>query len=305
MNTSSPHRLTWISLILLATSTACGARQGNRAVRAESPTLTAGVGGEDEPAKASQARGVNSSTIAAGARRPDLDLESGRPTPRPTTPQERADQRLPRELTDRVAPHLIEPASQVHSVEVLASAPPGAAPLDAILVKVLASGGQIDSYVLVLDERGGLKARLPRAVAAGPHTLRIGALSIPLDEPEGWKGIASGATDPVLAGAVLRLGAMLARDQLLLASKEGWEALGQEGDTRLVGVCQEGDCSPGEVPSGIFEAPEQFSIVESLPLTLEGWSMEGETWRGITKIAVVTPLGRTSILRVGLQGRLP
>ena len=303
MNTRPPHRLTWISLTLMAT--ACGSRQENRDVRAESPTLTAGVGSAGEPAATSQPRKASPSVIAAGAPRPDLYPEGGKPTPRPTTSQERARQRLARDLTERAAPHLIEPESQLHGVQVLASAPPGAAPIDALLVKVLARGGQIDSYVLLLDEEGTLRARLPRAVAAGPHAIRIGALNIPLDMPEAWEGIASGTTDPAIAGAVLRLGAMLARDRLPIAAQKGWESLEKEGDTRLLGVCQERDCRPGEVPDGIFEAPERFRVVESLPLTLEGWSTEGETWRGIAKFAVVTPPGLASVLRVGLRGRLP
>jgi hypothetical protein len=42
-----------------------------------------------------------------------------------------------------------------------------------------------------------------------------------------------------------------------------------------------------------------------MPATLEGWTTQDSTWRGIARIPVITAQGTSLILRIGLQGRLP
>ena len=306
---SKPYlRIIWLCVTALAACNSGGSKQGNRSVTPGEQTQVHGVGQQaalNTPTKRS------SSGLPAIISNAPTPLDQGsqdKLTPKPTTQQDRSQGRLTKPLTSRVQPHLKDPASKLFGVRLLASAPPGATPLDALLVQTMTTGGQLDSFVLLLDENDALVARLPRAVSDGLHALRIGALSIPLNAPLTWQGIASGEVDPTVAGAVLRLGGMLARDRLLEAAKSGWDANQQNNDpsVQVLGVQPESISLPGEVPSGgPMEVPQKFRVEKSMPATLEGWSSAKDTWRGIARFRVITDQGMAVVLRVGLQGRLP
>jgi len=298
-------RFLWLAAALLAACPAGGSKGEIRAI----PTGDGGAGPDQGSSQTTEPDGKrHGPPIVSGAPDPRAPSPGDKPTPKPTTPEDRALERLAKPLTTRVQPHLEVPADQLHGVRLLASAPPTAPPLDALLVQVFAQPGQLETFVLLLDGDDSLIARLPRALPDGPHALRIGALSIPLNAPHTWRGIAAGEVDPAVAGAVLRLGAMVARDHLLAAAEKGW-GQGEQNhdlDVLVLGVQPDSISLPGEVPAGApIGVPETFSVGKSMTATLEGWSTQGNTWRGIARIPVITAEGTSLILRIGLQGRLP
>ncbi|HIG86765.1 MAG TPA: hypothetical protein EYQ25_06970 [Planctomycetes bacterium] len=308
MESKPDPRILWLCVTALAACNAGGSKQGNRSVTAGEQTQM--QDGKQQAALNTPPDRSSPGLTPITSNAPTPLTQSGqiKLTPKPTTQQHRAQARLTKHLTSRVLPHLKVPASELYGVRLLASAPPAATPLDALLVQVLTTEGQLDSFVLLLDENDVLVARLPRAISDGLHALRIGALSIPLNAPLTWQGIASGEVDPTVAGAALRLGAILARDRLLEAAQNGWDTSQQNNNLAVLvlGVQPETISLPGEVPSdGPMGVPQKFRVEESMPPTLEGWSSEGNTWRGIARFQVIIDQGTALVLRVGLQGRLP
>lgn len=296
-----PHLL--IPLLVMGACQGTADQQGNRAL----PThqVKEATPSTKDPAFRSFGGMV---TVASNApTREGLPPSSGA-TPLPTTAEERAQSRLDESLTTRVLPHMHGPPSQLHAVQLLASAPPPSPGLDAILVQTIDGGGQIQSSVFLLDEQGTLVARLPRALADGPHALRIGALRVPLAASNAWQGIANGEIDPIVAGSVLRLGTLVAQDHLRVAAEDGWAAADKTApaEVLILGIKPDDLCSLEEVPTGRSkEAPTSFRVDSSLPPTLEGWSTSQGIWRGIAQIRIVKSPEQSLILRVGLQGRLP
>lgn len=292
----------WLAVVVLAACPAGGSKAGIR-------QMPKGAGPDQGSSQTTEPLEKRHSTpIVSGAPDPDAPDPGDKPTPKPTTTQDRALERLAKPLTARVQPHLEVPADQLHGVRLLASAPPTAPPLDALLVQVFSKAGQLETFVLLLDGDDSLIARLPRAVPDGPHALRIGALSIPLDAPQAWRAIAAGEVNPAVAGAVLRLGAMVARDHLLVSAEKGW-GQGEQNhdlDVLVLGVQPDSISLPEEIPAGgPLGVPDKFSVGKSMTATLEGWTTQGNTWRGIARIPVITAEGKSLLLRIGLQGRLP
>lgn len=228
------------------------------------------------------------------------------PTPAPSTPEERAAARLEPTRLDRVQPHLPE-GSKVHGVSLLATAGEAAGAVDALLVQTLEQG-TVEATVLVLDAADRLLAELPRAGASGPDAIRVGALTVPLADRTTLGALGRGEIDLEAAGAGLRLAALVARDRLLAAADEGWEAFDRDPDPDILvlGVAPAAALAPGELPTaGPFAVPQTFQVGRALPATLEGWRQSGDSWQGRVRVEGRDASGAPLVLVVGVQGRMP
>lgn len=228
------------------------------------------------------------------------------PTPAPSTSEERAAARLEPTRLERVRPHLPE-GTQLHGISLLATAGGATGAVDALLVQTLEQG-TVEATVLVLDAADRLLAKLPRASASGPDALRVGALTVPLADRATLGALGRGEIDLDAASAGLRLAAMVARDRLLAAADEGWEAFDREPDpdVLVLGVAPAAALAPGELPTaGPFAVPQTFQVGRALPATLEGWHQSGDSWQGRVCVEARDAAGAPLVLVVGVQGRLP
>ncbi|MDA0947175.1 MAG: hypothetical protein O2799_01585, partial [Planctomycetota bacterium] len=179
--------------------------------------------------------------------------------------------------------------------------------VDALLVQTLQQG-TVEATVLVLDSQDQLLAELPRASASGPDALRVGALRVPLADRTTLAALGRGEIDLEAASAGLRLATLVARDRLLAAADEGWEAFDREPDpdVLVLGVAPEAALAPGELPTaGPFAVPQTFQVGRALPATLEGWRQSSDSWQGRVCVEGRDAAGAPLVLVVGVQGRLP
>ncbi len=171
MESKPDLRIIWLCVTALAACNSGGSKQGNRSVTPEEQTQVQGVGQQAVLNTPTTGSSSGLPTIISNAPTPLDQGSQDKLTPKPTTQQERSQGRLTKPLTSRVQPHLKDPASRLYRVHLLASAPPGTTPLDAILIQTMTTVGKLDSCVLLLDENDVLVARLPRAVSDGRHKL--------------------------------------------------------------------------------------------------------------------------------------
>lgn len=264
----------------------------------------------DRPEPTAPAERVTSPTTVPGSAvqaAPAAESAQEAPiTPPPTTAEERQTVRLDPARTSRVRPFLSETA-ELHGVSLLATTETASGPVDALLVQVVGARG-VESETLVLDHRDQLLARLPRASVDGPDSLRVGALSIPLDERLVLERLGRGEIDLEVASSVLRLAGQVALDRLLQAAAEGWDGFADQSDPDVLalGVQPEPLVLAGQVPQGgPIGVPERFQVDRLLPGSLAGWSTSADSWQGRVRIRIQDEVGAPLVLVVGVQGRLP